>query len=209
MLFRIALRNLLVQRFKTLLIGLILIFGTFLVVSGNAIMDSLEKNSSVAIINSISGHLQVFSADAKDDFEIFRSDSSKRNVGEMDNFETVRSTLEALPEVDSVVPMGLNFAVVFTGNFLDKKLGELRDALDAKDAEKTRVIFRHVKRVVNVMRDDMKNLERIADMRKIGSKPALNSRPSKKQKTRSFGLGLRPNHMKSWNSWKIRSRNWP
>jgi ABC-type lipoprotein release transport system permease subunit len=167
MLFQIAFRNLLVQRFKTLLIGLILIFGTFLVVSGNAIMDSLEKNSSVAIINSISGHLQIFSADAKDDFEIFRTDSSKRNVGEMDNFLAARETLEALPEVDSVVPMGLNFAVVFTGNFLDKKLGELRDALDAKDDEKTNVIYKHVKRVVDVMRDDMRNLERIADMRKI------------------------------------------
>ncbi|MEC8023918.1 MAG: hypothetical protein VX223_08270, partial [Myxococcota bacterium] len=167
MLFRIALRNLFVQRFKSLLIGLILVFGTFLVVSGNAIMDSLEKNSSVAIINSISGHLQVFSAEAKDDFEIFRSDSSERNVGRMDNFLEIREALESLPEVDSVVPMGLNFAVVFTGNFLDKKLGELRDALDAKDDKLTDVLFRHVRRIVTVMREDMKNLERIADMKKI------------------------------------------
>ena len=67
--------------------------------------------------------------------------------------------------------MGLNFAVVFTGNFLDKKLGELRDALDAKDDDKTNVIYKHVKRVVDVMRDDMRPLASMSG----SSSPALSS----------------------------------
>ena len=167
-LVRIALRNLWLHKFKTFVVGFILFSGTALVVWGNAVLDRLDQTMAMAIVNSVSGHLQVYSADAKDEFTIFRGfDSSTKDIGHITNFSEVRKKLEALEEVSTVVPMGINFAVVFTGNFLDRKLSELRDALDDKDEARSGVVFAHVKRIVAVLDKELKNLEDVSDMTRV------------------------------------------
>ena len=43
-LFRIGLRNLMLQRFKTLVVGFILLFGTFLVIIGTSLLDAVDED---------------------------------------------------------------------------------------------------------------------------------------------------------------------
>ena len=167
-LVRIALRNLWLHKFKTLVVGGILLLGTALVVVGNAVLDRLDETTAIAVVNSVSGHAQLYSADAKDEFEIFKGfDSSTRDVGTIQNFRQVRETIEAVPGVRTVVPMGMDYAVVFSGNILDVKLSTLREYLDAGKREEADVVFRHVRRIVDVLREQMSNLHELADMKKV------------------------------------------
>ncbi|MFT5429841.1 MAG: ABC-type antimicrobial peptide transport system permease subunit, partial [Myxococcota bacterium] len=134
---------------------------------GNTVLDTLDQTMSVSIINSISGHLQVYSGDAKDEFEIFKMDSSTPDIGRIDNFADIKAELEALDEVDTVVPMGIDYAVIFAGNILDKRLGELRTALNDKKTEDANVLFEHVRRIVAVLDKELSNLGEVADMEAV------------------------------------------
>ena len=167
-LLRIALRNLWLHKFKTFVVGAILFLGTAVVVVGNAILDAVDKSMAVSLVNSVAGHLQIYSEDAPDEFEIFRGlDSSARDVGHIEDFARVKAALEALPNVQTVVPMGIDYAVVLTGNILDRRLSELREALDNKDMERAGVILAHVRRIVRVLSEELKNLNAIADMDRV------------------------------------------
>ena len=167
-LLRIAFRNLWLHKFKTIVVGSILLFGTALVVFGNAILDAIDRSMAVSVVNSVSGHAQIYSAEAKDELALFGDfDGSSKDLGTIADFAKVKRTLEALPEVKTVVPMGVNNALVVTGNILDKKLGELRDAVNQKKVERQRVLKNHVRRIVGDLEKELKNLSDIADMKKV------------------------------------------
>lgn len=164
-LWQIALRNLWLQKFKSMVVGGILLLGTALVVIGNAVLDRLDETTAIAIINSVSGHAQVYAASSKDEFEIFRGfDSSTREIDPIPDFQKVKSTLEEVPGVKTVVPMGMDYAVVFSGNILDRKLNALRTALDEKNTDESAILLAHIKRIVRVLREQMANLEDVANM---------------------------------------------
>jgi ABC-type lipoprotein release transport system permease subunit len=69
-LLRIAFRNLFKSRIN-LLIGAVVLGGTFLVVVGGALLDSVVSSMSRSIIGSVAGHVQVYSARSKDEFAIW------------------------------------------------------------------------------------------------------------------------------------------
>ena len=158
-LFRIALRNLALHKFKTFVVGAILLLGTALVIVGNGLLDSMDQAMETSVINSITGHLQVHSSDAPDELVLFGNmDGGTKDIGSIKNFSQVRKTLEGMDEVASVNPMGINFAVVTTGNILDRKLGALRQAHRNNQASKVQVLIAHIKRIVEVLAKELKNL---------------------------------------------------
>ncbi len=167
MLLRIAFRNLWLHKVKTLIVGAMLFFGTLLVVLGGAAVSALEESMAKSVVNAVSGHVQIQAADAQDEITLFDFDNSSKDFGHIKDFPKVKAALEALPSVKTVVPMGVNFAVVFTGNVLDKKLTELREALRDGKTERSVALKDHIRRIVADLEKDLKNLRDIANMDKV------------------------------------------
>jgi ABC-type lipoprotein release transport system permease subunit len=161
-LFRIALRNILATRVRTLIIGFLIVFGTMLVILGGSLMTTLDQSMSKSIIGSVAGHLQVYSAEAKDTLEFFSPPTGTPNLGVITDFPEVKKTIMGVAGVESVVPMGTDFAMVFGGNIMDVKLLELREAVEAGRMTEARVVAAHLRRIVSLLGDHMENLKGFA-----------------------------------------------
>lgn len=137
MILKIAARNVFLHRMRTLVVGVILVFGAFLAVLGHSFVDGIANGMKNSTTQSITGDLQVYSDTAKDKLSVFGSmDGSPTDVGHVDNFEKTAQDLQKNPEVVSVVPMGTSFAQVNPGNILDHFLETLRKAYRDKTASK-------------------------------------------------------------------------
>jgi ABC-type lipoprotein release transport system permease subunit len=158
-LFRIALRNIFATKVRTLIIGLLVTFGTVLVVLGGSLLSTLEYTMSKSIIGSVSGHLQLYSKDAKDPVEFFSPPTGTPNLGSIDDFKAMKETVEGVEGVEAVVPMGSDFAIVFSGNIMDIKLAELRDAQRDGDQQRFDVVADHIRRIVSMLGHHMDNLK--------------------------------------------------
>jgi len=163
-LLRIALRNIVATKVRTLIIGLLTIFGTTLVVLGGSLLSTLEGTMAKSIIGSVAGHLQVFSADARDSLDLFSPPTGTPNLGVVTDYPRVKEVLEGLDEVKAVVPMGNDFATVFSGNILDIKLAQLRQAIADGDSEREDVLLKHIRRIVSLLGNHMDNLKSFVDM---------------------------------------------
>src|SRR4029078_2891817 len=100
------------------------------------------------------------------------------DLSQLDDFAQVRTSLLKVPNVKSVVPMGISGALVTSGNTIDLALEKLRKAVyarrDAKtDAEKARAESAvasekgHVRQIVSVLQGDLKNAKTVLDERAI------------------------------------------
>src|SRR5262249_4123045 len=163
---QIAIRNLFASRWKTLIVGGIIGFGALLVVVGTSLLDSVDHAISRSIIGSVAGHIQVYSSDSKDELDVmggFSMDS--KDLAPLEDFAKVRPTPLAVPNVADVVPMGINAAIVTSGNTVDQVLAKLRKSADERqrgelsqgagaryEAEKG-----HVRQIVEVLRHDVEN----------------------------------------------------
>src|SRR5687767_5938913 len=113
-----------------------MLFGTALVVFGTSLLDSVEKSMSESITASIAGHLQVYSAEAKDELAIFGGGfMAADDVGRIDKYGALRKALEGAPNVKAVIPMGIDMASATSPGEVERALGELRRAV--RDGNKT------------------------------------------------------------------------
>lgn len=165
MLVQMALRNLAAHRIKSVVVGSIMFFGTFLVVSGTALLDSVQDSMTRSITNSLSGHAQVYDADAKDPLSLFPSGSmGTMDYGEIDDFQAVRRTLLQVEGVKDVVPMGITNTIIFGGTELDRVIEGLRQAVEQGDQTAVQVYAAHVRSLSAALRRDVeKTLEVSAD----------------------------------------------
>jgi ABC-type lipoprotein release transport system permease subunit len=182
---QIAFRNLFASRLKTIIVGGIIFFGALLVVAGNSLLDSLDSSMSRSVIGSVAGHIQVYSSKSKDALEVMGSMTmGDPDLAQLDDFAKVRDTLLSVPNVKSVVPMGISGALVTSGNTIDVALGKLRDAYRKKlagklapaDAAKLDLQIDsekgHVRQIVSVLQGDLKNLTVVIDARAISADDA-------------------------------------
>lgn len=133
-LLQIALRNLTSNIWKTIIVGPIILFGTFLFVLLNGLLDSVSSTMEKSIIQSVSGHLQVYDSRARDRLALFGDTMmGQEDIGLIPDFQTVKDDLEAIDNVKIVVPMGLDFAMASTGNELDEMFEQLREATKKGD----------------------------------------------------------------------------
>jgi len=158
-LLRIALRNIAATKIRTLIIGLLITFGTMLVVVGGSLLSTLDRSMARSIIGSVSGHLQLCDEGAKDSLEFFSPPTGTPDLGQIRDFPKVKAALEELPEVEAVVPMGSDFAMVFSGNVMDVKIAELSDAVKRGDREKAQVLADHVHKNVVLLLESLAGLE--------------------------------------------------
>ena len=176
---QMAFRNLFASRLKTIIVGGIIFFGGLLVVAGNSLLDSLVASMSRSVIGSVAGHIQVYNAASKDPLEVMgRMMMGDPDLAQLDDFAKVRASLLKVPNVKSVVPMGISGALVTSGNTIDLALEKLRNAVKARanaktDAERASADAKvtsekgHVRQIVSVLQNDLKNAKTVLDARAI------------------------------------------
>lgn len=163
-LVRIAVRNLWVHKVKTLIVASIMLFGTALVVVGNALLDSVVHSMSQSIVGSVAGHLQVYSKDAKDKLALFGGMvMGGEDVGIIEDFSKVKASLSTIDNIKSIVPMGIDDSLVFGGNSLDRELSALRNALTAGRTDDAKLLKEHVRQMVLLLEKDLGNLKEISN----------------------------------------------
>lgn len=151
----LALRSLVAHRVKSVVVGGLLFSGTFLVVLGHALLDSVESGMERAITGSLAGHLQVHAADARDPLSLFGGFGlGSTDIGELPRFEDVKGAIGAVPGVRAVVPMGVTTATVFGRNEIDQVLAELREAIDAGDAAREARLVGRARKIVDALRGE-------------------------------------------------------
>ena len=87
-----GLQSLRAHRNKTLIVGGLMAFGSFLVTTSLALLDSVERSTRSSIVQSISGDLQIYSATAKDSLSLFGGIGiGTEDLGEVESYEKVRA----------------------------------------------------------------------------------------------------------------------
>jgi ABC-type lipoprotein release transport system permease subunit len=178
---KIAFRNLFASRLKTLIVGGIILFGALLVVVGGSFVDSIVAGMRRSIVGSVAGDIQVYSSKSKDPLEVMGSFSFEGgDLAPLDDFTKVRKTLESVPGVKAVVPMGVNGAMVPSGNTIDVALAHLRELVRRKlggrataaDLAAYETEKDHVRQILTVLQGDMGNVKLLKDEKALADPDA-------------------------------------
>jgi len=169
MLLRMAVRNVLATPVRTIIIGLLVVFGTTLVVVGGSLLSALDRSMARSVVGSVSGHLQVWSDTARDKVDLFNAPVGTPDLGRIDDFHALKHELERVPGVEAVIPMGTDFATVFSGNLLDVKIAELRKALETGDAPREAVVSEHIRSMVQLLQNSGQNLKGFSRVEQLAS----------------------------------------
>jgi ABC-type lipoprotein release transport system permease subunit len=163
----LAFRNLFSHKVKTSIVGFIMLFGTTLVVFGTSLLDSVEKSMSESITASIAGHLQVYSADAKDELAIFGGGyMGADDVGRIDKYGELRKALEGADNVKAVIPMGIDMVSATSPGEVERALGELRRAVRDKNPTPIPALQLQLNEMASLMKKEMETNASIAEDKK-------------------------------------------
>ena len=172
LLFEIALRNLRASAVN-LIVGGLIFFGTVLLLVGGATLNSMDSAMSKSIIGSVAGHLQVYSSKSKEDLALYGGMMAEADVEAIQDFTQVKKLLEQVPNVEKVVPMGINGALMAGGNTIDLTLADLREKVNRKREgdqspeleQRIQSLKAHVRHMVELLDRDQKNLAAISTAR--------------------------------------------
>lgn len=136
LILRLAGRNLLAHKAKSVLMAGLLFFGGFLVVFGTSIVDSMDRSIERTVTESLAGHLHVYSSEARDRLGLFGDAmAGSQEIGQITDFRTVRQAIEGVPGVKAVVPLGIGSATMSERALVAHVLDDLRAAAELKDTE--------------------------------------------------------------------------
>jgi ABC-type lipoprotein release transport system permease subunit len=132
LLLMLAARNVNLHRSRSMAIAGLLAFGTILVVTGLSILKNIESSMKASIINSVAGHVQVYSSEAKDDLALFGGGfMGREDLGSFADYSAVAKVIHQHPNVQASIPMGFDMAMLARGNELDELFQGLRDVIRA------------------------------------------------------------------------------
>jgi len=154
----VAVRNLALHKVKSMVVGGILFFGSFLVVFGLSLLGSVERTMSQSIIGSVAGHLQVYSSDARDSLALFGSGFFGRDdLGEINKFEDVKAEAIKHPNVKEIVPLGFENALLARGNLLDDLFEKFRATVNSGDQKEIQMLKESIKANLLTVKSDLQN----------------------------------------------------
>jgi ABC-type lipoprotein release transport system permease subunit len=179
-LVQIAFRNLFASTAKTLIVGGIILVGALLVVVGSSLLDTVDRGMRGSIQGSLAGHLQVYNARSKDDLALYGGMTGESQLEVIPDFAALKAVLEKVPNVKDVVPMGIDQAMVSTGNELDVALEKLREDVrrrEAGDASAERgrqyeAHKAHVRRMTELLQAELRESRAIADEKYLKEREA-------------------------------------
>ena len=156
MLAAMAWRNLWSHWGKNALVGLLILFGTFLVVLGTSVLDGIDKAMARSITQSVSGHLQVYSRDARDDLALFGSGfMGADDLGVMTDFSRVKAAIETVPGVKAVLPMGMDVFDIYSASELDHAIERLRKSYEAGDQAGAALVATRIRAMADLLRQEL------------------------------------------------------
>jgi len=168
---QIAFRNLFASKLKTIIVGGIIFFGALLVVMLGSLVDSIDQAMRRSVVGSVAGHIQVYSAESKDDVEVMGGWSMEgADLEPLDDFAKLQQTLLSLPNVKAVVPMGISGAIVASGNTIDVALENLRETVRKRSGtpsatgeyqRKYQAQKGHIRQMITVLRGDYENMGKV------------------------------------------------
>jgi ABC-type lipoprotein release transport system permease subunit len=147
MIWKLASRNLLNHKTQTIVVGSIVFFGSFMSVLGSSVLDSVSNGIRRSITQSIAGDAQIWSAEKDIKFSVFGDSQTNDfpDIGQIPDFPAVeKAILESVPNVKSVVPQGINLALMNPNTVLDRLLADLR-ANPNMEAQKASDLKEHVR----------------------------------------------------------------
>jgi len=169
----IAFRNLFASKWKTLIVGGIIGFGAFLVVVGTSVVDGVDRAMRRSVTGSLSGHIQVYSSHSKGELELMGSmGGGPMDVEPLNDYERIKDAVRSVPNVAAVVPMGVDTALVSSGNTVDQALSKLRSTINAMEqqgdkSEETLKKYNaqkaHVQQMVSLLRRELANGKLVSD----------------------------------------------
>lgn len=166
-LIRLALRNLRLHWVRTFIVGMLIAVGAWLVVVGQAALDGIQGGMQRSVVDTVAGHLQIYSADAKDPLELYQSSAlAAPDIGQIDAFDALKGALSDVPEVRALVPMGKGMSIVTGGSMLETKLAELRaiyrdGRAGARPAESEPIIA-HLRQLIDGLEGELESLLKVA-----------------------------------------------
>ena len=164
----IALRNIATHRLSSLIVGSIVLFGTFLVVVGTSLLDSIDRSMMRSITSSFVGDIQISAADGRDALELFgNSFMGENDIGEMRDYAAVQKAVMAVPNVRAVVPMGQVMPQILGGNVIDDVLDDMRDAIAKKDQTRIDALIARVKSIAADLTSAGERSKEITNRREI------------------------------------------
>ena len=174
LLLHLGVQSLLAHRTKSLIVGGLLAFGAFLVVTSLAVLDSVTRATRASLVESIAGDVQVYAADAKDKLALLGGMGfGTEDIGEIDSYPPVKAAIEKLDNVVGVVPMGIANAAVASPGDLDRTLNALREAVKANDAANVRLLAERVRTIAHVLQDQLAKQAAVASSEANGAAEVL------------------------------------
>lgn len=162
LLVHLGLQSLRAHKSKTLIVGGLMTFGAFLVVTSLALLESIEKGTRMSLVESTSGDLQVYDKTAKDKLTLLGGFSmGTEEVGSIASFDKVKGAIAGVDNVRAVVPMGIAMAGVKSPGDLDHALEDLRKAVDAGDKASMQELAVRVKTIVKVLLEQQEKMAAI------------------------------------------------
>ncbi len=132
LLVQIALRNLRASPIN-MLVGFLILFGALFFVVMGSFLDSLASAMARSVVGSLAGDIQVYGAKSKDEIALYGGGmGGDQDLAVITEYPKIKAALTALPNVKSVVPMGMSSAIVPSGNVIDVTLAQLRDLYAAR-----------------------------------------------------------------------------
>lgn len=163
MLIRIALRNLLLHRKRSFTVGSLLMLGAWLLVVGQAALDAVQGGLERSVVDSLSGHVQLYSATAPDKLELYQSAVlAQPDLGQLDDFSVLKAAALADPNVEAIVPMGLSRSMVTGSSVLENKVRELRAVVNANTLAEAGPLITHLRRLIRGLAGQLVELRRVA-----------------------------------------------
>ena len=170
-LLRIAFRNLVASRVRTVIIGLIVLVGALIVVVGSSMMDSIDRGMRTSIQGSLGGQLQVYASTSEGQLELYGGIRGESLLDPIPDFARVKEVLSKVPNVKMIVPMGIDQALVATGNAFDVTLAKLREDVRRLQANPQDEAARrglearqaHVKRLIALLSEELTQARVLVD----------------------------------------------
>lgn len=110
LLIKIAWRNIMRHRGKSLVIGAILFVGALLMTMGNGVISGMDKGLQKNIVSGFTGDIVLVSN--KQESDVVFIDMMGKSIEEIDNYKSIDTVLQAVPYIEHYLPIGKNGAMV-------------------------------------------------------------------------------------------------
>lgn len=110
LIFKIAWRNVLRHKGKSLIIGVILFIGSLLMTFGNGVISGMDRGLAKNIVNGFLGDIVIISNKEKSDNILFKLYGE--SVQPISNFKDIKNLLKGEKYINGILPVGKNIAIV-------------------------------------------------------------------------------------------------